>query len=320
MDEGVSDGDPLLLFPSEQADPISIGGAHVAPSASSIPSQRRPDHLATSSGESCLNVSQPALVTQCPQAPREWLNTPLRRRVWDRVRAAGALVTRGIVAPTIAAASASATAVQLAGRRGAYLCRSWVMTGRAWATALLVTTSRFRRSVLVFDASTFLCGLAVGALFMGLMLAPFEQPHTSPDESAVAASGIIADRPSRNRTTRVSTLTLQVVPPVAVVDALSSISAPAQTAATPTERTAAGRATPVQTPFRGSLTVLSQPEGAQVYVNGREVGTTPVTMQHEPAGSRVVRVTLNDYDVWSASVRVVADEQNVVTANLRRAR
>lgn len=84
---------------------------------------------------------------------------------------------------------------------------------------------------------------------------------------------------------------------------------------------AARRVTPVRTTsFRGSLSVRSRPQGAQAFINGHMVGTTPVIVRNQPAGSRVVRVTLNGYDVWTSSVRVVAYEQNVVIANLQRAR
>jgi hypothetical protein len=69
-------------------------------------------------------------------------------------------------------------------------------------------------------------------------------------------------------------------------------------------------------PFHGSLAVSSAPQGAQVFVNGQPVGSTPLVLKEMPAGSRVVRVEADGYQGWSAAVRVVADEVSRVTASL----
>ncbi len=70
------------------------------------------------------------------------------------------------------------------------------------------------------------------------------------------------------------------------------------------------------TQFLGSLAVSSDPEGAQVSVNGLPVGTTPLVLRDLPVGSRVVRVHRDGYQPWSSVVRVVADERTNVTAPL----
>jgi hypothetical protein len=71
--------------------------------------------------------------------------------------------------------------------------------------------------------------------------------------------------------------------------------------------------------FRGSLSVNSSPQGAQVFVNGVSVGITPLVLQDQTIGSRVVRVELAGHEKWSSSVRIVANQQATAVAQLRRA-
>jgi hypothetical protein len=68
--------------------------------------------------------------------------------------------------------------------------------------------------------------------------------------------------------------------------------------------------------FRGSLALNSDPPGAQVFFNGEPAGVTPLTLARVPAGSRAVRIELEGYEAWSASVRVVANQRTRVTRNL----
>jgi hypothetical protein len=72
--------------------------------------------------------------------------------------------------------------------------------------------------------------------------------------------------------------------------------------------------------FRGSLVVNSRPSGAPVFVNGRSVGQTPLVLKNELAGSRAVRVALDGYEPWSAAVRIVADTEARLTAELKARR
>jgi hypothetical protein len=72
------------------------------------------------------------------------------------------------------------------------------------------------------------------------------------------------------------------------------------------------------TPFRGSLAVSSQPDGAQVLLNGAVVGKTPMVLENLPTGSRVLLVRRDGYAVWSKSVRVVADQRTSIQASLDR--
>lgn len=70
--------------------------------------------------------------------------------------------------------------------------------------------------------------------------------------------------------------------------------------------------------YQGGLTVDSRPTGARVFLDGRLVGTTPLAIAAVPAGEHALRLERDGYRRWSSSVRVVAEEQNRVTASLER--
>jgi hypothetical protein len=90
--------------------------------------------------------------------------------------------------------------------------------------------------------------------------------------------------------------------------------APARTTAPPPRAAAPGAAAG----FAGGLAVDSRPAGAKVFVDGKLVGTTPMLLPSVPAGSHAIRLERDGYQRWSSSVRVVASEQNRVTASLER--
>ena len=70
--------------------------------------------------------------------------------------------------------------------------------------------------------------------------------------------------------------------------------------------------------FVGRLVVESRPPGAKVYIDGKLVGNTPLALGDVRAGEHVVRIEQDGYRRWSSSVRVVAAEQNKITASLER--
>jgi hypothetical protein len=70
--------------------------------------------------------------------------------------------------------------------------------------------------------------------------------------------------------------------------------------------------------FVGDLTVESRPAGANVFVDGKLVGTTPVQLPALNAGEHVVRLERDGYRRWSSLIRVVASERNRVTASLEK--
>ena len=68
--------------------------------------------------------------------------------------------------------------------------------------------------------------------------------------------------------------------------------------------------------YRGGLSLSSSPAGAQVVLNGKVVGHTPVVLKDLPVGSRGLVVRRDGYSPWSTTVRIVADQLTTVKANL----
>ena len=56
----------------------------------------------------------------------------------------------------------------------------------------------------------------------------------------------------------------------------------------------------------------------RVFLDGKPVGTTPLTLRAVPIGSHAIRLEHDGYRRWSSAVRVVAGEQNRITASLER--
>ena len=67
---------------------------------------------------------------------------------------------------------------------------------------------------------------------------------------------------------------------------------------------------------RGSVAIDSIPPGARVLVDGRQVGSTPLVLEDVPAGTHLVRVEADGYQVWAWTVRVVANQRSRVTVTL----
>jgi hypothetical protein len=80
-------------------------------------------------------------------------------------------------------------------------------------------------------------------------------------------------------------------------------------AATPSDRS--GR-------FAGALMIVSRPPGAAVFMDGKPVGATPLSLPSVPAGTHAIRIEQEGYRRWTSAVRVVASEQNRITASLER--
>ena len=104
-----------------------------------------------------------------------------------------------------------------------------------------------------------------------------------------------------------------------------SASRPAQTMTVALSRVRVAAAAPAKPAapaasagFSGGLVIESRPSGANVYVDGKLVGATPVSLPSVPAGSHAVRLEHDGYRRWTSSVRVIASEQNRVTASLER--
>jgi len=68
--------------------------------------------------------------------------------------------------------------------------------------------------------------------------------------------------------------------------------------------------------FVGSVSVVSEPAGARVFVNGQSAGVTPLLLDAVPVGSRAIRVEADGYAALSSVVRVVANQRTTLRATL----
>jgi hypothetical protein len=106
--------------------------------------------------------------------------------------------------------------------------------------------------------------------------------------------------------------------------AVAEVPKPAPLTASPAPAPAPAPKAEVESPksdFRagvGRLLVRSRPAGARVYMDGKRVGTTPMSLASVPAGAHTFRLEHIGYRRWSSSVRIVAGEQHRVTASLER--
>jgi serine/threonine protein kinase len=66
----------------------------------------------------------------------------------------------------------------------------------------------------------------------------------------------------------------------------------------------------------GELRVESRPTNANVFVDGKLVGTTPLLIEQVEAGEHTIRLELAGHRGWTSSVRVVGGQRNRVGASL----
>jgi hypothetical protein len=66
------------------------------------------------------------------------------------------------------------------------------------------------------------------------------------------------------------------------------------------------------------LNILSRPAGAQVYLDERLVGTTPLALADVTPGRHTVRITLPDHQRWVTDIVVAPGESARVAASLER--
>lgn len=68
--------------------------------------------------------------------------------------------------------------------------------------------------------------------------------------------------------------------------------------------------------FGGSLQVVSDPAGADVWLNSQNRGMTPLVLDDLPVGPHDVRVERRSYEPWTGSVEIVADELSELNITL----
>jgi hypothetical protein len=66
----------------------------------------------------------------------------------------------------------------------------------------------------------------------------------------------------------------------------------------------------------GALFVLSRPSGAEVFLDERLVGTTPLSLHDVAAGTHAVQITLPGHQRWTTAVTVMGGESARVAASL----
>jgi hypothetical protein len=89
---------------------------------------------------------------------------------------------------------------------------------------------------------------------------------------------------------------------------LQRVRAP-QSAATPATPATFGRA-------GGALAVDSRPAGANVFLDNRLIGTTPLALENLAEGEHIVRLEREGYRPWTSSVRVAGGERSRIAASL----
>jgi serine/threonine protein kinase len=71
-------------------------------------------------------------------------------------------------------------------------------------------------------------------------------------------------------------------------------------------------------PPSGSLVVESRPPGASVFLDGRRVGTTPLTLDTVKVGNYTIGLDIPGYQRWASTVKVTSGERSRVAASLER--
>jgi serine/threonine-protein kinase len=88
--------------------------------------------------------------------------------------------------------------------------------------------------------------------------------------------------------------------------------------AEPPRQASARRETPGPQRFTGSIDVDSRPRGARVFIDGKPVGTTPLSVAEVAIGSHVVRLELAGHRPWTDTTRVIAGKTATVRGSLER--
>jgi hypothetical protein len=189
---------------------------------------------------------------------------------------------------------------------------SWSFShpGKARKLRALARIRRLFSSITWAWIRPFIWGAAVGATTVFLLTNGARQmrPTNAPLSSARMPFALTTP-PSVVPANRLVVTTPPVLRPRLEAQPQAPVSRPARaTDAAPERRTVS--------PFIGGMEITSTPEGARVFVNGRLEGVTPLVIDGLPIGTRAVRIEAQDYDVWSSSLRVVANERTAVRVML----
>ena len=73
--------------------------------------------------------------------------------------------------------------------------------------------------------------------------------------------------------------------------------------------------TPVLQIKTGSIMIDSEPSNAKIYLDGKEVGTTPETVADLQPGKHTLEIKKARYKVWRESIETEADTVKTLTAD-----
>ena len=95
----------------------------------------------------------------------------------------------------------------------------------------------------------------------------------------------------------------------------------ALSAAQPTvtvEAKLASNAPPPPAATTGALVIESRPSGATVFVDGRRMGTTPMSLPDSSPGTHRIRLEMEGFSPWVTTADVQAGARTRVAASLER--
>ena len=93
-------------------------------------------------------------------------------------------------------------------------------------------------------------------------------------------------------------------------------SAPVSVKADETDSVSAGLRPETEIQETGYISITSEPPGAEIYLDGKYQGTTPMTLSDVISGDHKIKLKKSGYEDWSYSVSVKADETEYVSAEL----
>ena len=68
----------------------------------------------------------------------------------------------------------------------------------------------------------------------------------------------------------------------------------------------------------GDISISTTPSGAVIYLDNKNMGTTPVIIKDVLPGSYTIKLTLNQYDDWTTIIDVVEGSTNTISATLNK--
>ena len=234
-----------------------------------------------------------------------------------------------ILAPLVAAAA-----------RGRHVLARWTdaatrQVAALWYSARLVSQApaqsvvhllRTRFSAGIKPMSWAAAGLiAASVIYVGW---PFGRPATRPVAHGIGAAAnpsasqpatVVAPQTEKSPAALVADARpteAEPLPTSGVVQAPSAIPAASGNSARATANATRVKPAPQVRGYVGSLVVTSEPQGADVSVDGVPQGRTPLTIRNLNVGSRVVRLDLPGHQRWSWAVSVGANRRTPIAVRL----